>query len=207
MRYLMLSIIVCIGFLASCEKDNSAKNTDGQLDTLLIIGNAGTSAELFDTIIYPTQRCDSILYHMDIDSDSVNDFDFYIYYCYSPCIYMSDMRIDCLTDKCKILCNDTLQTPAILELGDTLRSSGNWISQRIHMLSTSNTSEFCGGDEVTHFTGNWHDLTNKYIGFMVEKDDNILLGWIKISINKSYKNYPIELHEIAYKKVAHSQRS
>lgn len=204
MNKLHFLLIVIAGFLASCEKSTIDDNPAVSLDSLMIIGEANVNLTLFDTTIYPADRCDSLLYKMDIDSDGINDFQFYTYYCYSPCIYMSNMRIDCLSANCKILSNDSIQSPEILELGDTLQSIGNWISQRTDMLSTSGMSGLCGGDGIIYTYGNWHDLSNKYIGLLIEKEENSILGWIKLSINKTYNDFPIVLQEIGYKKAAFS---
>jgi hypothetical protein len=204
MNKLGILVFLIVGFLSSCEKNSNNDNPADNLDSLLIIGEAQVKLTLLDTTIYPSDRCDSLLYEIDIDSDGINDFQFYVYYCYSPCIYMSNMRLDCLTKNSKILTNDTIQTPEILDISDTLQSKGNWISQRFDMLSTSGMSGLCDGDGIIHTYGNWHDLTNKYIGIKIEKEDYIILGWIKLSINKTNNDFPIELHEIGYKKAAYN---
>ncbi len=205
MNKLTILTILIVGFFLSCEKNSNNDNPTDNLDSLLIIGEANVNLTLLDTTIYPSDRCDSLLYKFDIDSDGINDFQFYIYYCYSPCIYMSNMRIDCLTNNSKILTNDTIQTPEILDLGDTLQSSGNWNPGCFDMLSTSGMSELCDGDGIIHSYGNWHDLINKYIGIKIEKEDDIILGWIKLSINKTYNDFPINLYEIGYKKAAYNR--
>lgn len=200
MNKFVILIFVIFGFLLSCEKSTNDEIPTEELDSLLIIGDVSANLILLDTTVFPYDRCDSILYKLDIDLNGVYDFQFYIYYCFSPCVYWSDMRIDCLFENCKILSNDSIKTPEILELGDTIQSIGNWISQRTDMLSTNSMSTLCGGDGILYTYGNWHDLTNKYIGLMIEKEDNIILGWIKLSINN---NIRLDLQEIGYKKAAY----
>jgi hypothetical protein len=201
---LILLMLASVGFVSSCQKDNQDNNSIEKLDTLLVIGDTCSSITEFDTLILPTERDDSIVFQVDLDSNSINDFTIYFYYYESPCIYSSILGIYCLSDKNSILCNDSILSPEILEFGDTLVYSNNWVSQKFDMLIVYKD---CSGEGETHTQGNWHDLSNKYIGLMTKKDDYLIYGWINLSITRFYYYYLLELHKIGYKKAAYNTRS
>lgn len=195
LRFSLLLII--LGFLYSCEKEKD------QSETFLVVGSKGAIITSLDTLITPISRCNSVLYQIDIDSDGLKDFGFYIYYCYSPSHYNSTFRFDCLNTKCKVLCNDSTSTPEILNIGDTLVLSDSWKTQNMNMLSVNEYLESIGGDMIYLKNGIWQNCTNKYIGVLIEKDKGLIYGWIKLSIPNNSWTQSLTIHEIGYKEATY----
>ena len=98
MKHKLIFFTIILGFFCSCEKEDPIE----QLDTFLIIGDYDAVITSLDTVIYPPDRGDSVLYQIDLDSNGLKDFGFYIYYNFSPCIFFSKFRFDCLNDKAKV---------------------------------------------------------------------------------------------------------
>jgi hypothetical protein len=192
MKQTMVLTLLLIGILSSCKKEKE------NLETVLVIGDKSASITEFDNLIFPLDE-GSILFPIDLDSNHIIDFTIYIDYSESPCLYYLSLNINCDSVNDLILCNDSILSPEILEFGDTLSYSNNWVSQKFIMLHATRD---CSGNGETYTNGNWHDLTNKYVGIMIEKNGYLIYGWIKLSIIKTYYYYTIEVHEIGYKKIA-----
>lgn len=198
---LFLSIII-LSLFYCCEKDEEI-DPPAKLDSFLIVGDETASITTYDTLITPAKRCSSILYKIDLDADELNDVAFYIYYCYSPSHFTSYFNFDCLTDKVKVLTNDSIQSPEILEYGDTLNLDRKWTNGSMGILRASGRSCLVGGNGVVYKTGNWYDLSNKYVGLLIENDDHPVYGWIKLSVPDDDWIASLTVHESGYKKAAY----
>ncbi|NOR74862.1 MAG: hypothetical protein GQ525_06865 [Draconibacterium sp.] len=194
---LILSLII-LGLFYACEKDPIE-----ELDTFLVIGNENATIRIIDTLIFPEDRYDSIVYKIDIDLNGTNDVAFYIFYDYSPSHYRSNFRFDCLTDQIKVLTNDSILSPEILDYGDTLNIDKKWVNSSMEILRTFGNSVWVG-DGIIYKYGNWYDLSNKYIGVLIEDDENPTYGWIKLSVPDGEWVNSLTIHEIGHKKAAYN---
>ncbi len=199
---LILSLTI-LSLFYCCEKEDKNNRTE-ELDTYIVVGDGNASITTLDTLITPEDRCDSIVYKIDIDSNGIDDLAFYIYYCYSPSKFSSTFRFDCLTDKIKVLTNDSIISPEILNYGDTLNFNKYWVNESMEILSASGSSEMTGEAEMVQKFGNWFDLSEKYIGLLIENDENPIYGWIKLSVPDDDWICSLTIHEIGYKKAAYS---
>lgn len=203
MKTKLILALIILSLFYCCEKDDNNNPTE-KLDAFLVVGDENASITVLDTLITPEDRCDSIIHKIDIDFNGVDDVAFYIYYCYSPSYFGSNFRFDCLNDKIKVLTNDTIISPEILNYGDTLSFDKNWVTQNMKILSASGSSEMIGGDGTVHKYGNWFDLSDKYIGLLIENDENPIYGWIKLSVPDDDWICSLAIHEIGYKKAAYN---
>jgi hypothetical protein len=191
-----------LGIICSCEE--SRDNTlEEQPDPFVVIGDLDADINSSDTLIYSLEKGDSILYQIDLDSDGSVDFELCIYYDYSSCLFFSDFRFSCLNDLAKICTNDTILSPDILSLGDTLSFNRRWISDKFDIIESSGICESGGGDGNNYKYGNWVNISNKYIGLMVENNENPVYGWIKLSIPDDELICSLTIHEIGRKKPAY----
>jgi len=113
--------------------------------------------------------------------------------------------------------------PEILDVGDTLKLNSKWRSEPLSQmitplpapadqpqaLDTSMSFPLATAYSMLFFdhnfkpywvneiNGYWINATKKSIGVMIEKDKNVYLGWIKVSV----KNNDIVVHEMGRKKL------
>jgi len=200
MKYKLILFILILLSLYSCEE-----NENVLLKNYLVIGNTDAKISVLDTLITPPDRCDSIIYEIDLDKDKVIDYSFYVYYCYSPSYFSSIFKFNCLHEKAKVLINDSIFSPEILEVGDTLKNDKNWLSMNMTILTASGASEIVGGDGIIYKNGNWFDVTNKYIGLIINKKENPIYGWIKISVPNENWVYSLTIHETGYIKATYNE--
>lgn len=201
---LILALLFC-GILCSCEKEDSEDNTpDETLDTKLVIGDNNATITILDTLITPSDRCDSIVYRIDLDSNGNYDFAFYLYYCFSPGYYNSEFRFYCLHEKAKVLTNDSILSPEILDYGDTLKIDENWVSDKMIFLSASGSTNV-GNDGILQISGTRYNLSNKYIGIIIENEENPIYGWIKLSTAEINWLGSLLIHETGHKKAAYDR--
>lgn len=197
--YLILLFIIVFAF--SCDKNN----TEAALDSYIIVGDIETTISVFnDTTLYLPDMWDGIFFQIDLDSDSIYDFGFYGSYLSSQCFYSSIIRIDCLSEQNKIICNDSIKIPQILDYGDTLSFTGKWMSQKFEISGISFLCSAGGGDGIIHKYGIWRGISEKYMGLMIEKEEYVILGWIKLSVPDTEWVSSITLHAIGYKKAAYN---
>lgn len=115
--------------------------------------------------------------------------------------------------------------PEILEVGDTLKLTGKWRSEPFSPMNPPYSSDpqsqppaldtsmsfhlasffawLCFDQNFKAYWegslyGNWINATNKYIGVMLEKENGVYLGWIKVSI---INTGGIVVHEMGCKKL------
>lgn len=181
MRYSVLFLlIILLGFISSCKKDEIQKP-----DNSMIIGD--TSSDIVITTlnktVYPGNRCDPYIFTIDIDGDSIDDFSFYSYYSYGPCIWVSEMRIDCLSESSLLVEHDSIPTVRVLDTGDTLSSTLNWKSGNFVMLTTSQLGEGdCGGDGTFYVNGIGGILTKSIsVARLRKKKILFTAGWKLVS--------------------------
>ncbi len=195
MKRIFIILVAFITFF-SCEEESV------KLDNYVVIGDTNANIEIVDSLIKPAVRCDSATYSIDLDKDGINDFRISTYFCYSPSHYCSEFNIYCLQENSKVLCSDTLLTPAVLNIGDTLEVNSNWENESMRMLWTSCIYCIIDGDGILYKHGLWYNIENKYIGIALEQDKNFIFGWIKLSISEDYEMNSIVVHEIGSKKAS-----
>lgn len=190
-------ILIIIIFVCSCEE-----KAEESINKFIVIGEANPNVLItpVDTVLYPNNRCHGLTYYIDPDLDKTPDFGFYIAYCYSPCTYSNTIKFYCLSKASKVVCNDTLVNPAILEKSDTIKESMKWVSDSMEMLQYQSWCNLDSGEYPTNIryeSGTWFNVKDKYIGLMIEKSNMISLGWLKISIEENAK---VRLLEIGFQK-------
>ncbi len=203
-RYRVILFILMGIIYYSCNNKDDIPNE--QPATFAVIGDLDANIAILDSVIYPSYRGDSLFFPIDLDLDGIQDYRFYIYNNYSPCIFLSNFRFDCLHDLAKVYTNDTIQSPEILKLGDTLTVDKHWLSAKFRILDASGICELAGGDGIIHKSGNWFNLSNKYIGLLIEKEGNPIYGWIKLSVPDYDWIDSLTIHEIAMCDKAHTNR-
>jgi hypothetical protein len=204
MKHRLIFLLILMSIIFSCENNND--NPKEQLASFVVIGDDNAEITLLDTLISPPDRGDSVLFRIDLDSDGLEDFGFLVYYNYSPCLFFSNFRFDCLHNLAKAYTNDTIQTPDILSLGDTLSFERSWVSNKFDLLDASGMCELGGGDGIIHKYGNWFNISNQYIGLLIEKEENPIYGWIKLSVPNDDWIHSLTIHEIGNKKAAYNTR-
>ena len=180
----LLASVICIAFL-SCKEQQEyltvPPETLDSLDSLIVLGLDSLHEKNLD-IFLEHNRCDSLIYKLDLDQNSIYDVEFYLYHCYSPSHFYGTMKLRCLNDTVQVFTNDTLASPEILSFGDTLNSAGLWTNQSFEMIMKHQTSTIVGGDGVMYTEGNWHNIEEKYIGVKLVYPGLTKLAWIKVSI-------------------------
>lgn len=190
---------ILILFILACETDIE----QDILDSYIIIGDQeATISVLNDTTVYPPEFSDGTFFSIDLDSDGTIDFDFYGYNRSSQCFHGSEIGIDCHSEQNRIMCYDSIQTPRILDEGDTLFCVGEWLSEKFEISGLSFVCIIGGGDGILYRDGFWRGTSEKYMGLMIEKEEYLILGWIKLSFPDTDGGTLMTLHEIGYKKAA-----
>lgn len=191
---LSIFLVLLTLVLSSCKKEQE------YLQNFLVVGETaeGLSRYPINEVVCPPDRCtDGDFYELNLDGDTITDFEFYVNYCYSPCYYYGEISLNAKQPNCKILACDTVLSPQILVSGDTLNQNKNWVSANMNLGGRS-TSCSTPGPGGTY--GIWIDQTNKYIGLMVEKDGYLIYAWVKVTVI-SYQQ--LEIVEIAQLKASY----
>jgi len=199
----LILLLIILNFFYSCTKDPKVipvQVLTEQQDTILVVGNPDASIRIINTLIKPPNRCQNFVYEIDIDTNKINDISITIYYCTSPGYSNSSIYINCLTDNIKILTSDSIIAPEILNYGDTLSLHKKWVTKNMRLIYSSCTNKIIGGDGITYNIGNWYNLSDKYIGLLIENGGNPTYAWLKLSVPNYNPVNSLTLHEIGFKK-------
>lgn len=183
-------------FFQNCKKDNNEtpqKCPDNNLIIANVI-NSSITTDTFDTLISPPSRGHSAEFFFDINSDGIDDFRFYAFYNYSPCIYTSELSINTLSDSAKIIVNDTINSPAILSFGDTVQYYSNWKAGELTLFDYYSQCDMGGGGTESRF-GTWYGIENQYIGLKLELNNLLFYAWVNISV---VETSGIFVHKVSY---------
>ncbi|NOQ25585.1 MAG: hypothetical protein GQ564_09525 [Bacteroidales bacterium] len=205
MKIRLILLLIILSLFYSCEKEEENNPTE-DLDTFLVIGDNNATVRILDTVLnfYIYYYGDGSMENkIDIDFNGINDVAFEISAYSKLGYFFSDFIFKCLNDKTKVLTNDSILSPEILDYGDTLNVDNNWVRENMEILSVDYASQVVGGDGIIHHYGNWYDLSNVYIGIIIENDENPVYGWIKLSISGGFTS-SVTIHEIGYKKAAYN---
>ncbi|MFA9392059.1 MAG: hypothetical protein ACERKD_19775 [Prolixibacteraceae bacterium] len=194
---IFMAIIYC-----SCDILDDIANK--HRDSFVVIGDQNAKITRIEDEISQSYFKDSVLFLIDLDLDGVEDFRLYKHHYLTPCLFVSKFGIDCLHDLAKVYTNDTIETPEILILGDTLDIDKYWLSKNLLLVDAVGVCKVGGGDGIIHKYGNWVNRKNKYIGLLIEKEINPIYGWIKISISNNNMTNSLTIHQIGYKKAAYN---
>ena len=194
---------IILYFVYACEKNISTEDiVPEELKTFLIVDKG--NIRYLDTILNAKNNShyQVITFPIDLDSDGTEDISFYIkrisdFYL----AFYSDFEIHSLNDKLKIITNDSILTPKILEIGDTLNTKKSWKKADKLSLLDINYSFFNRMD--TEIIGNWYNISNKYIGFLIENENNPTYGWVKLSIPETGWITSLTIHEVGYIKAVY----
>jgi len=187
--YFKYSLIVFV-LLYSCTNDKYYLEVEN-LEDFLIIGENSATVMNIDSTIKPPDRCKDISYNIDLNTDGINDFQYYVYYCYSPSQFYSFFKIKCLHTNAKVVVNDTVLIPQMLNVGDRLEHSMNWISDSIVFLASYGRSQLTGGSGIIEARSYWVNSSNKYMGLLLEDEKTLIFAWVKISKIQTYLLFKI----------------
>lgn len=205
---LVIAIFTFILLFSSCRKEEKYDlvRAPSPMDTFLVVGSDLAATKSIDTLLSPI-RCDSINYKIDIDQNASMDFELYLFYCSSPNYSTSTIELRSLGKSNSILASDSMinisnysvETPAILSAGDTLSYSMNWLSEDMTLLIGGSSTQ---SGEKPFVYGKWYGVSNKYIGLLIEDDNNPIYGWIEISV-PTVTQVSANIHEVGFEIVSY----
>jgi hypothetical protein len=70
----------------------------------------------------------------------------------------------------------------------------------MRLIYSSCTNPIIGGDGITYNIGNWYNLSDKYIGLLIENGGNHTYAWLQLSVPNYNPVNSLTLHEIGFKK-------
>lgn len=196
--------IIVTALLFSCEDSNI-----GQIECskeILTVGDTSVTDLVLvrlDTLIKSMNRCDTAFYYINIGSSGLNEIKFSSWLCYGLTFYEGDFYIETIGKNSKILLSDSLDSPKILDLHDTISINQNFHPGRYNLVYCWGFLNPSTGEQSHNCKGLWQKVDQKYIGFNYQDGEFMYLGWIKVDI--VYAPEPrgamaIYLHEYAYLK-------
>lgn len=191
-KYLLLAIL---GVALSCNNDDDSFTPTADY---LVIGDSSADLIMNSTVDMPYWPYDD--YEVDLDDDGTSDFKYHIGSSPSMTSGFKRVSISTLHSNALFISNDSIISPEVLNVGDTLRMTNNAIeSETLDYYGTSlyfydTTYPPTGGGSTTIF-GLWNGTDHKNVGLMVKKDDVIVYGWTELSID----NDGLHIHKVASK--------
>lgn len=182
-------ILVILGIVFSCTTDNTFNppNTGH-----LLVGDLSANASLTSTVemlymLYDPEHRVTQKFEFDLDNDGIDDFKFDIASSPSWTSGFEVVRLQSLHTNALFMSNDSIVSPEILDIGDTISIMNNAIvnasdeyGARLHYYSR--TGPPFGEQIITRF-GLWNGADHKHVGLMVKKSNVIIYGWAEISID------------------------
>jgi hypothetical protein len=136
-----------------------------------------------DTLLSdPYKACQDITYAIDIDMNGSNDVKITSFFCYSPAYVEGAFHIESVNPDLKILLNNSLENPEILELHDTVDVSLNAYPGRYELIRCVSLLNPATGEENHSCTGTWKYVHN-YVGMVYNNGSYIYKCWLNVGLN------------------------
>lgn len=142
-------------------------------DLAITAGDQSTSGIIFDSIGLNFNG------QLDIDKDGQADLNFFNNFThYTPVRY--DSKSEMSTSGAVYVCVDDGGNPKPLQKGDKIGSGLNWQSGSNFILVAESYSNYPPPNNYDRFTGNWHNVKDRYLAFKIIKNSFTYWGWVKM---------------------------
>lgn len=186
--------------LLSCDKYK--ETSKGCSNEILIVGNNNYqyfSFQKIDSLIcHQDERCrPARCFEFDIEKDGMVDFTICSYWCYGGNFGGYDCYIETTTNNTMVIVNDSLSSPKMLNVSDTIKINDNTLSGYFDFRSCEG-GETPDGQGYYECQGNWINNDMNYIGIVHSGSEFVYYCWLKVEMIECSSYYSgLYIYEIA----------